>query len=47
MSDWQLEEDILTYKGCIYIPSDDALHCSILACCHDHETAGDPGYLKI
>ena len=46
MSNWQLEEDILTYRGCVYIPSDDTLHHSILARCHDHEIAGYPGYLK-
>ena len=47
LSDWQYTEGILTYKGCIYIPSNPSLRWAILACCHDHETAGHLGYLKI
>ena len=34
------------YKSHVYFPLEDSLHCSILACCHDHETARHPGYLK-
>ena len=47
LSDWQYTKGILTYKGRVYIPSDPSLHQAILARCHDHETAGHPGYLKI
>ena len=46
LSDWQYTEGILTYKGRVYIPSDPSLRQAILVCCHDHETAGHPGYLK-
>ena len=47
LSDWQYAKGILTYKGCVYIPSDPSLRQAILAHCHDHEMAGHPGYLKI
>ena len=47
LSDWQITEDVLTYKSHIYIPNDDNLCCTILLCHHDHETAGHPGFLKI
>ena len=46
LSDWQHTEGILTYKGHIYILSNLSLHKAILACCHNHTTAGHPGYLK-
>ena len=46
LSDWQYTKGILTYKGRVYISSDPSLHRAILARCHDHETAGHPGYLK-
>ena len=46
LSDWQYTEGILIYKGCIYIPPDPSLQQAILICCHNHETAGHPGYLK-
>ena len=46
LSDWQYTERILIYKGCVYIPSDPSLWQAILAHCHDHETAGHPGYLR-
>ena len=46
LSDWQHTEGILTYKGCVYIPPDSSLRQAILLRCHDHETAGHPGYLK-
>ena len=46
LSDWQYTEGILTYKGCVYIPPDPSLRQTILLHCHDHETAGHPGYLK-
>ena len=46
LSDWQYTKGILTYKGCVYIPPDPFLRLAILIRCHDHETAGHPGYLK-
>ena len=46
LSDWQYTEGVLTYRGHVYIPSDPSLCQAILACCHDHETMGHPGYLK-
>ena len=46
LSDWQYTEGVLTYKGHVYISSDPSLQWAILACCHDYETAGHPGYLK-
>ena len=46
LSDWQYIKGVLIYKEHIYIPSDPSLHWTILACCHNHETAGHPGYLK-
>ena len=46
LADWQVEAGILTYKGRVYIPADDSLCCTILDCCHDHESAGHPGFLK-
>ena len=47
LSDWQFAKGILTYKGYVYIPSHPSLQKAILACCHNHEMAGHPGYLKI
>ena len=46
LSDWQYTKGILTYQGRVYIPPDPSLRHAILICCHDHETAGHPGYLK-
>ena len=46
LADWQVEAGILTYKGRVYVPADDSLHRAILECCHDHESAGHPGFLK-
>ena len=46
LSDWQYTEGILTYKGRVYTPPDPSLQQAILICCHNHETAGHPGYLK-
>ena len=46
LSNWQSIKEILTYKGRVYIPSNLSLRQAILARCHNHETAGHPGYLK-
>ena len=46
LSDWQYAEGILTYKGHVYVPSDPSFWQAILTCCHNHKTAGHPGYLK-
>ena len=46
LSDWQISEGILTYKGPVYIPPDEPLQRSVMQWCHDHETTGHPGYLK-
>ena len=46
LSNWQHTKGILTYKGCVYVPSDPSLQKAILTQCHDHRTAGHPGYLK-
>ena len=46
LSDWKFTDHILTYKGRVYIPPEDSLCRSILTRCHEHESAGHPGYLK-
>ena len=46
LSDWQITEGVLTYKGRIYIPDNDHLHCTILLHHHNHETADHPSFLK-
>ena len=46
LSNWQVSEGILTYKGWVYIPLDGPLWCSIVQRCHDHKMAGHPRYLK-
>ena len=46
LADWQVEAGILTYKGHVYVPADDSLRHTILEWCHDHESAGHPGFLK-
>ena len=46
LADWQVEAGILTYKGRVYVPTDDSLRRTILERCHDHESAGHPGFLK-
>ena len=46
LADWQVEAGILTYKGHVYVPADDSLQRTILECCHDHKSAGHPGFLK-
>ena len=46
LANWQVEAGILTYKGHVYVPTDDFLHHSILECCHNHETARHSGSLK-
>ena len=44
--DWRYDNHILTYKGHVYVPSDDSLHHDILSQCHDHKTTSHPRYLK-
>ena len=46
LADWQVEAGILTYNGCVYVPANDSLQRTILECCHDHKSAGHPGFLK-
>ena len=46
LTDWQVKARILTYKGHVYVPADDSLRHTILERCHDHESAGHPGFLK-
>ena len=46
LSDWQVNAGILTYQGHVYVPNDDSLRHAILQRCHNHESAGHPGYLK-
>ena len=46
LADWQVEAGILTYEGHVYVPTDDSLQRTILERCHDHESAGHPGFLK-
>ena len=46
LSNWQVSEDVLTYKRHVYILPDDSLWWSIVHHYHDHKTAGHLGYLK-
>ena len=46
LSDWKFDDRVLMYKGRVYVPLENSLRHSILTHCHDHETAGHPGYLK-
>ena len=46
LSDWQVTEGVLTYKGHIYVPNDDDLCHTISLHHHDHKTAGHPSSLK-
>ena len=48
LSDWQITEGVLTYKGHIYmyVPDNDNLCCTILLHHHNHKTAGHPSFLK-
>ena len=46
LSDWQVTEGVLTYKGHIYVPNDDNLCHTIPLHHHDHKTAGHPSSLK-
>ena len=46
LSDWQITQGVLTYKGHIYVPNDDNLCCTILLHHHSHKTAGHPSFLK-
>ena len=46
LSDWKHVNGLLTYKDRIYIPPDSPLRRTIVQRCHDHETAGHPGFLK-
>ena len=44
--DWQHVDGVLTYQGRVYVPPDNDLRRTILSRCHDHPTAGHPGFLK-
>ena len=46
LSDWQHTNGILTYQGRVFVPPTGNLRCDILRRCHDHPTAGHPGFLK-
>ena len=46
LSDWQHSDGILIYKGRVFVPPTDDLRRDILRHCHDHPTAGHPGFLK-
>ena len=46
LSDWHYDAGILTYQGRVYVPADATLRHSVVACHHDHPTAGHPSILK-
>lgn len=44
--DWQFEEDLVLYRGRVYVPKDEALRRRILELHHDVPVAGHPGRWK-
>ena len=46
LTDFQYHDNLLTYQNCVYIPPTGTLRRDIISRCHDHVSAGHPGYLK-
>ena len=46
LSNWQHINGVLTFQGRVYVPPTNDLRRDILQRCHNHATAGHPGFLK-
>ena len=46
LSDWHCNVGVLTFQGWVYVPNDVDLCRAVVACHHNHPTAGHPGILK-
>lgn len=45
-SDWKIDDDIIHYQGCVYVPQNETLHHDIICSHHDPVIMGHPGHLK-
>jgi hypothetical protein len=43
VAEWEEEDGLVYYKGCLYIPQDNRLRQKVLQQCHDAITVGHPG----
>ena len=46
LSDWSITDDLITYKGKIYVPTDAELQKEIVTSFHDSMLARHPGFFK-
>ena len=46
LSDWSLTNDLIAYKGKIYVPTNIELQKEIITSFHDSPLAGHPGFFK-
>ena len=44
--DWEVEDGLTTYRGCLYIPKDPQLRHNIVHSHHNSTTTGHPGHWK-
>ena len=47
LSDWSLTNDLIAYKGKIYVPTNIELQKEIITSFHDSPLAGHPGFFKM
>ena len=47
LSDWLLTDDLITYKGKAYVPTDMELRKEVNTSFHDSLLAGHPGFFKM
>src|SRR5260370_24108621 len=43
---WERDEDLVMYRGCVYVPKDPQLHHDIVHAHHDSMMTGQPGWWK-
>ena len=46
LSNWSFTDDLMTYKGKVYIPTDTELRKEVITSFHDSLLAGHPGFFK-
>ena len=46
LSDWSYKDDLITYKGKVYIPTNTELRKEVITSFHDSMLAGHPGFFK-
>ena len=46
LSDWSFKDDLIAYRGKVYIPTNTELRKEVVTSFHDSMLAGHPGFFK-